>query len=883
MKKALIVIAVIFGLLLVAAIILPIIFKDDIRAAIDRELDKNLNAKVYYDPDAFSVSLIRNFPNISVTVDDFGVAGVGVFEGDTLADIKSFRLTLDIISVIRGEQIKIVNVSLDQPTINVVVLEDGTANYDIVKATEEMPEDTTESEPVNVQIKGWEISNGMLIYNDQTLPMIVLVEGLDHSGSGDFSQDIFDMETETEISGFSLAYDGVEYISNKQVNADITMEMNLADMKFTFKENEVLLNNFGFGFDGFVSMPADDIDLDITFGGHDVTLASIISLIPGVYQDYLEGIDASGEISFEGYVRGTYNENSMPAVASTFVVNDGRIAYAEYPVPMENIQVSAAFDYPSADLTQTSFKMDRFSMTMDGEEVTAALLFENLENYTWDFRLNGNLDLDKITKVVPLEEDMALRGKVSANLATKGRMSDLEAERYDQLPTSGSLTMNDFFFQSADLPQGFEISETEMTFNPNEIALTTFAGKTGNTDLNMSGSITNYMQYALDDSATVYGTLDFYAALLDVNELMGEPAEEEETADTTAMEIVRIPENVDFVLTSKIDEIRYDNLSLNDFAGKVVVRNGALILDNTGFNLLDGQFSMSGSYASAAALAQPLYDFDFSIDNLSIPEAFKSFTTVQKWVPVAEKMSGNFSTDFTIGGSIGEGMEPVYEDMQGAGLIEISQAAVTDLKILELISSISKLNQSDGDLTLQNIQLSAEITNGRLYVEPFDITVAGRTATISGSTGVDGTIDYAMAMEVPSGQVGQALNSAIASVAGVDDLIGKNVTLNIGIAGTYDDPSVKLLGAQPGSSGTVGGTLKAKAKEELKEKKEELRKEVEQKKDSAVNVVRQRAEEKKEEVKEEVDKQVEEKKEELKNKAQDALKDVFGRKKKGGG
>ena len=120
MKKVLIILASLIGLILLAAVLVPIIFKDDIQAAIDKELDKALNAKVYYDTDAFSVSLFKSFPDISVTVGDFGIVGVEPFEADTLVDVTEFSLTLDIMSVINGEQIEIVDVSLIEPTINVI-------------------------------------------------------------------------------------------------------------------------------------------------------------------------------------------------------------------------------------------------------------------------------------------------------------------------------------------------------------------------------------------------------------------------------------------------------------------------------------------------------------------------------------------------------------------------------------------------------------------------------------------------------------------------------------------------------------------------------------------------------------------------------------------
>ncbi len=881
MKKVLVVFGSLIGLIFLAAILLPIIFKEDIKSAIDKELDNALNAEIYYDSDGLSLSLFKSFPNFAVTVEDFGIIGRAPFDQDTLVSVGEFGLTLDIMSVINSDQIKILDVSFIQPRIKVLVLEDGTANYDIAKSSEESPVAAEEaSAPLNIQIQSWRIEDAFLIYDDKSLPMVVSIQELNHTGSGDFAQDIFDMVTATTVGEFTLSYDDVEYVTKKVMKADLTMAMDFTNMKFTFKENKIVLNDFAFGFDGYVSMPADDIDMEITYGGKGINLRSVLSLIPGTYQEYLDGVNASGIVSFDGEVRGTFNDTSMPIVIANFGIKDGKVVYSEFPAPMEDIQISAKFDYPSADLRESSFLMDKFHMKLDGEEVEAYLLFKDFEDYFWDFRLNGDIDLEKITKVIQLE-DMTLKGHANAKLATSGRMSDLDAERYGKLPTSGNLELTDFYYESEDLPQGFGIANAKLTFDPKAISLDNFKGNAGKTDINMDGEITSYLQYALADSAILYGQLNFTSSLVDANEWMAEGFEEELPEDTSIIEEVRIPENINFVLTSKIDKILYDDFEMKNFQGKLIVKDGAVRFEKAGFNLLDGAFELNGAYESKASLEKPLYDFDFSVKQLSIASAFKSFTSVQRLVPVAEKMQGKFSTDFKINGSLTSDMMPVYEDMQGSGLIAIAQASLKDVKLLSAVSSVSKLNQGDGEVSLKDVIMATEIRDGRLFVEPFDLTIGGRKATVGGSTGVDGSLDYAMSMNVPAGQVGNALNSALSSVAGLDNAIGKDITLNLGILGTYDNPKVSLLSAK--SAGSTGGSVKTaledKVKAKVEEKKEEAKAAINTAKDSVSTIVEEKKEELKEEIKEEVDKA----KQDAKDKAKDAVKDIFGKKKDGGG
>ncbi len=901
MKKFLIILGVVLIVLIAAIIVLPMIYKDDIRKALDDTMAENLNANVYYDIDGFSLSLIKNFPDLTVSMRDFGVVGIEEFENDTLVSVGTFLVTVDLMSAINGDQIIVEEILLENPEIHVLVLPDGKANYDIAKesegaveseeeaTTEETEEETTSSssseEALSVGINKWSIVNGNVAYIDQSMDFFTNIRGLNHEGSGDFSVDIFDLQTRTTVDALSLGFEGTNYISKKSLALDIILNMNLAEMTFTFKENRFAINNFAMEADGYVSMPGDDINMDITFGGKDISLKSILSLIPGVYQEYLNGVDAGGTIGFDGYVKGTFNETSMPKVAASLSVEDGSVSYEEFNIPIEDINIQTNFNYPSADLRETSFNIDRFSMLVDGESVEAYLKFKNLEDYQWDLGFEGNADLEKITKIVLLE-GMTLLGKINAKLNTAGKMSDLEAEQYSKLPTTGSLTINDFLFKSADLPQGFSISKANLSFNPAEISLNEFDAKSGNSDFSMDGKVKNYLAFALAENELLVGELNFNANLIDVNELMPEEvadegtdksSEEEETIAQTneevpsdSVSVVKIPENIDFTLASSINKIAYSNLSINDFKGKVLIKDGAIILDDNSFKMLDGTFEITGSYITKD-LEKPKYDLGFKVKDLSIGNAFEAFETIQNYAPIAKQVTGKFSSDFQVNGLLGEDMMPIMDAIDLKGLVNVAEAALEKGDFMQKLSSVAALRtgantQGSQKITLKDVLVSTSIKDGRMYVEPFELEVSGQQAELGGSNSLDGSLDYSMLLkDIPTGQIGNALNSALSSFTGGKKLVADKINLNLGIGGTYDDPSVKLLGTSTGGnsgSGSASDALKqqlsakadeekaeaelaakkaeaeAKAKEELEKGKEEQRQKIISQAESQANKIR---------------------------------------------
>lgn len=856
--------------ILLAAVLIPIIFKEDIQKAIDSEISKNVNATVFYDTDAFSVSLFRSFPDLSVAMGNFGIKGIDVFEEDTLVAVKNFELTIDIMSIM--DDIKIEKIQLDEPELVILVLEDGTANYDIAVPSEEVAveeEVIEESAPINISINKWEINNADVVYYDESMDFYTVLEDLTHTGSGNFASEVFEMATRTTIGSFSLGYGGTDYIANKSIAADITMKMDLANMSFGFAENRVSVNDFAMGFDGTIAMPGDDITMDITFAGKEIDMKSILSLIPGAYTEYLDGIEASGEINFDGSVKGVFNDTSMPKVKTNLSINNGKVNTPDLPQPLEKIEVAFGLDYPSADLAETSITLE-YSSELAEQKTALKLDFQNLVDYQWDVDFTGEMDLEKISKFLPLE-NTTLRGAITANLKTAGRMSDVDAEDWAKLPTSGQINVDDFFYQSPDLPQGFGMSKVDAGFDPDKIELRRFSANAGKTDLALSGIITNYIAFALEADEVLVGKLDFKSSKVDLNEWMTteEVVEEEEVVeDTFALEIVRIPTNIDFTLTSKINALIYDNLTLEDFKGNLLVKNGSIIIDGAGFNLLNGTFTLDGEYASAPE--QPSFDFDFGIKELSIPESFKAFTPIQKLVPAANKMTGNFSTNFAAKGLLGSDMMPVMNSISGSGMVEIAEATIKNIKALNDIQKIANLKGGGGKseqlAKIKDVALSMKIQDGRLSIKPFSVTIAGNKAVVSGSSGLDGTIDYAMALKVPTGQAGKAVNQALAKFTGGKDLVSDFLDLDIGIGGTFDDPKVKLLGAKPGGgAGSLANNLKKKVKEKAEKKIAEAKEKV----DKKVTEVKQKAEEKKEEVKKEVTEKVDKEKAKVEEKVEE--------------
>src|SRR5690606_31555665 len=223
-----------FVLLLIAIILIPIFFKDEIKELVIDEVNKTLNAKLELDD--FDLTLLSTFPNMSVQLYGARLKGVDDFKDVTLADVKRIRADVGFWDVIKGDQLEIDAVHIYEPKIDVRVLQNGKANYDIVKPDSvKTEEELSEPSSFKLSLKEYSINNAQIRYDDEPGALFAEIANLTHSGTGDLTADVVDFETETTMDELTFEMEGLSYLSKvkTEVIANLLMEFKETSSKFT--------------------------------------------------------------------------------------------------------------------------------------------------------------------------------------------------------------------------------------------------------------------------------------------------------------------------------------------------------------------------------------------------------------------------------------------------------------------------------------------------------------------------------------------------------------------------------------------------------------------------------------------------------------------------
>lgn len=821
MKKFIKIFLIVILVLVVVLVTAPILFKGKIIKIANEQLEQNLNAHTKFQD--LSISLLRNFPSLSIRLEGLNVTGINEFEGDTLADIKSLDVAVNLISAIKMENIEIKRIIIDKPYLNAIILENGKANWDIAKPSEEpaTPEDTTASEfNAKILLKLFQINQAILKYTDLQGGMKASLENMDFTLKGDMSKDFTTLKIDSRTERVNFVMGGIPYARNILLQMHFDVDANMKESIYKLNENQVSLNDLTLKWDGSVEMPdTSRIITKLTFGTTKTDFKTLLSLIPAIYMKDFADLKTSGSLKLDGKIDGEVTDKTTPNADIKLVVSNASFSYPALPKSAQNINIDLSAHYDGVQNDNTTLDINKFHIELGSNPIDMTM---NLRTPISDPFTNGNLnmtlDLGSIRDIIPLDST-ELKGLIKAKLDWMGKLSSIQQEKYEEFKADGDVQVSDLYYNSPDVPKAFSLMKAQILFSPKQITLASFDSKLGKSDFSLQGKVSNYIPFVLKDE-TIQGDLSLKSSVVDVNEFMTseeEPATAE--VDTSPMSIIEVPGNIDFRFTSSISKVYYDKLVIDNLKGLIIIKDKAVKMDKLGMNLLDGSFLLSGEY-NTADLKNPFVNLDFNAKGIDIPKTTEAFVTVGKIAPVAKNATGKVSLGMTFNSFLTQQMSPITNTIEGKGNLSSDQIGLKGTPTFTKLGDALKTDVFK-NMVLKNIAINFTIEKGSLKVEPFDTKLSDATLTIGGQQTLENTLDYSINIAAPRKMLGlenQAVNNLYSGAAskGLNIQPSENVNILAKVTGPITDPKVSL-------------DLKENAKQAVQAVKEEVKKVIETK------------------------------------------------------
>lgn len=774
-KKTMKIAGITLGVILLLLLILPFAFQGKLAKLVKEEGNKMLNAQ--FDFRTLNISLLRNFPSASVSLEDFWLKGTGPFENDTLIQAGELTAAVNLFSLFGDGGYDISRIIVKDTRVHAIVLEDGRPNWDVMKPSPdaETPEDETAQETFRIKLQKLSVDNLSVVYDDRQGGVFADLSRLEADCSGDFGSDRTVVDLKMETPSLTCRTGGIPLLNKVSLEADMDVDADLAGGKFTLRENMLRLNAIQLNLDGWLAQTKQGMDMDLRLNTNEVGFKELLSLIPAIYAKDFQDLKTDGKVTLNAFARGSMEGNTkVPQFEVNLDVKDAMFRYPSLPAGVEKINISALVRNAGGPLDATEISVAPFDFVLAGNPFSLnATVKTPVSDPDFHLTARGKLDLGKVKEVYPLD-DMQLNGLVQADLELGGRLSMVEKEQFEQMQAKGSLRLNQMKLVLKDMPP-VDIQQSVFTFSPRYLQLSETTMNIGKNDLTLDSRFENYLGYALKGS-TLKGTLNVSSNHLNLNDFMSADttaAVAEVPADTAAMGVIRVPENIDFQMQAAFRELLFDKMTLTDGKGTLLVRNGTVDMRNLSFNTMGGSVTMNGAYA-APQKKQPELNAAFDMRNISFAQAYQDLGLVQQLAPIFAGLKGNFSGNLQIDTPLDATMSPVMSAVQGKGALSTKDLSLSGVKFIDQVADIVK-KPSLKEIKVKDLNIDFEIKDGRVTTKPFDLKLGDYNMNLSGSTGLDQTIDYAGKITMPA-----------------DGIASKLGTVDMTIGGTFTSPKVGI-------------------------------------------------------------------------------------------
>lgn len=785
LKKILKIVGIVLLLLVISAFAIPYFFKDQIKAKILNSINEKVDAKVaFVDAD---LSLFRNFPNASVSIEKLSIINKAPFEGDTLVAFDELNLKMSIKELFKGdkEPINIDGISSKNGLINIIFNKDGIGNYDIALKDKNNIEDE-KSKPLSLKIKDYSVENFKFKYYDEKSKIKMVLDSINHEGTGDFASSKLDLATKSTAK-VSLDMDKVNYMKNVGISLDAVLGIDLDKSKYTFKENKAKINELPLEFDGFIQLVDAGQQYDLTFKTPTSSFKNFLGLIPAQYSSNLKEVKTSGDFTVAGFAKGLYSDTSVPKFNVKIASNNASFQYPNLPKSVKNIIIDTKIINETGVMNDTYVNLDKLSFQIDQDIFNAKANIKNIsENALVNAALKGTINLANLTKVYPIKLDKPLTGILKADVTTAFDMQSVEKSDYSRIRNVGTIDLTGFNYTDED-GKTMKISRVFVSFDPSRVNLKQFNATTGKTDLAVTGVLENFYGFVFKNQE-LKGNFNLNSNQMAVSDFITSKTDAKK--QTKANETMKIPVFLNCSLTANANTVLYDNLVLKNVSGKIIIKDQKATLENGKTAIFGGLITFNGEVSTKEKISK--FNMDLELNGVDIAQTFTQLDIMKKIAPIAGVINGKLNSKIKVSGNLNDKeMTPDLKSITGDLMGQLLSTTVNSSNSTLLTALDNKLGFVDlKKLNLNDLKAALTFKDGKVNVKPFDIKYQDIKATTGGSHGFDQLMNYNVKLDVPSKYLGTEINNLIGKLTPTDAKKFETIPINAILTGNFKNPNI---------------------------------------------------------------------------------------------
>ncbi len=575
------------------------------------------------------VSLLENFPYISIKVYDVQIFETKEDNAPIIMDVEDLYIGFNLWDIV-NKNYDIQSLIVEEGVFNIIIHENNTTNIqNSLASTLE-----TETPSTNIHLKKIKFKNLDIHTVDEATNTDV--EKFIYDGIGGFSRkdSIISGHIDTYFELNVIKDTDTTFFHEKHFEVHTDLVFNEYTGILDIQPSGIGMENGDFELEGSIDTK-NDVDLDLSIKGTKNNFDMFIAFAPVDIIPLLEKYKNAGEIYFNASIKGPANKGNRPFINANFGADEAFLENTKREKKIDKMGFKGHFtNGENRDASTMEFSLTDMTASLEKGEFEGSIFVKNFDTPEVDMQLNSNFNLDFITDFFELEQVQDASGQVSLKMNFHD-IIDLDnpekaLEKLNQAYFT-ELIVKDLRLDAKEFPAPIHDLNVNLVMNGKEATLNQFELLMGNSDLSISGFLSDLPAMVHHTNIPVEAHLDITSKYLDIAEITNFSTQDstqtgfdEQIKDLSMglsfkasakdfTESEYLPKG-EFFIDSLYADLKHYPHQLHDFRADVFIDDKNLeVIDFTGY-IDDSDFHLDGLIYDYAYWMQPELNGDVNVD-----------------------------------------------------------------------------------------------------------------------------------------------------------------------------------------------------------------------------------------------------------------------------
>ena len=780
-KRLAILLLIALVLIISAGFLIGYYYGDKVKEIVIAQINKQLAIEVSVNEISFSV--FENFPQASVSISGIQTKGGKSKNADPLLKAKKLSVLFNVKDIISGNY-NIEKILLKDAFLNIVVFDDGSDNFTILKSSDTENEGNIKIDLKEIILKNVHIS--FLNYRSDQEYLFSVNKG---TMSGGFSSSAYALNISADILTDYFRTGKATFLKGKKIKTDLIFDIDNDSRKFNITKGDLIINNLSFTVEGNIKTVKNDNSIFLKIKAEKAKLKDFLKEIPPEYFKPLEDFESSGMFDFTAQIEGNVSKKQIPGVTFEFGLTKGKIKYLPTDFTLKDVSLKGSFNNGKLRNKRSfSLKISGFSSKTATGSLNGNLKIANFERPDISVDFNAAGKLTELKELFRIDTLNSVSGNVNIKMVFRNRLksfSKFTIRDFLSSKTSGKLKISNVkldFKQSLLSYQNFNGS---FRFSNNDLIIENFSGDVSGSDFQMKGTFINILPYFFLPDKRFSVNADLKSSMLNFDELL-----QYKTQGSDTVYRIRIPENINISLGLNVKKLRFRKFKAQDISGKLIVRNKSIVVKYGSFSSMDGHTDIEGRIDGSNP-AKLVLTCDADIQKVDISKLFYEFGDFGQDNITYRKLKGKVTAKVFYESSFSNTLKIYPESVNTVGDITIENGELINYTPLFKLGRYLR-NKNLKHIKFSTLKNQIAIRNKVIYIPEMEIKSSTLNLSLNGTHTFDNEIDYHIRIllsEILSQEKRKDIENEIEGIIIEDDNSGRT-SLPVKMTGKASDPQI---------------------------------------------------------------------------------------------